>query len=184
MFCLTRWSRMFVLAAFAAMFPALVSAQDRADAATCEKVRADQLDEWGYVPGMSFDSLLEAGLDSTLAKHRDGRRNADRADERLDRAPRLTNGSGLGRYMTIFYPPRLLQQRRGGRTRLLFFVGPDGSTPAFRVFDSSGAPELDLASIRTFREARFSPGLYKGCAVWVTSVMPITWEPGPPPRPY
>ena len=102
---------------------------------------------------------------------------------RLDRAPAIANGAAIQSAMARLYPPELLFTRRGGSTMMAVLVRADGWPDKVRVLHSSGMPALDAASVEVARQLRFSPGVYRGCPVWVFSVMPINWEPGPPPAP-
>jgi outer membrane biosynthesis protein TonB len=60
-------------------------------------------------------------------------------------------------------------------------VAVDGTPARIRVFRSSGMRSLDQASVYVTEQFRFSPGIHRGCPVYSFVMMPVNWEPGPPP---
>ena len=102
-------------------------------------------------------------------------------EPKLDRPPALAKGAAIGPAMSRLYPPELLFTRRGGVAMMALLIRSDGWPDKIRVLRSSGFPTLDAASVEVARQMRFSPGVYRECPVWVFTLMPITWQPGPPP---
>ena len=122
----------------------------------------------------SFDSLFDAAQKRSP-------RDRPNPEDRLDRAPSLLNGRSIANFVSNAYPRDLLLARRGGSTMMAVLVAADGTPARIRVFRTSGIRSLDDASIYVTEQFRFSPGVYRGCPVYTFVMMPVNWDPGPPP---
>jgi TonB family protein len=123
----------------------------------------------------SFDSLFD------IAQRRSPGERPD-PEDRMDRAPALLNGRSIANFVSSAYPRDLLFARRGGSTMMAVLVAADGTPARIRVFRSSGIRSLDEASIYVTEQFRFSPGIYRGCPAYTFVMMPVNWDPGPPPQ--
>jgi TonB family protein len=145
------------------------------DASECAKLATGLLPN-GRSAIAEFDSAYARAL-------RNPNRRGEKSDTlRLDREPFLLNGDFIAGQMGNFYPPALLEMKRGGTTMLAMLIHADGTPDPIRVFRSSREVSLDEASVSTAEQFRFSPGIYRGCPVFVFVLMPVNWVPGPPPR--
>lgn len=71
------------------------------------------------------------------------------------------------------YPPALLQRRVTGVVKLAVTVRVDGTVIAADIYETSGVPEFDKASLDTVRQWRFRPAMRRGEPVQWTVAVPI-----------
>lgn len=60
------------------------------------------------------------------------------------------------------YPVRALNNRQNGLVEAGFLVGPDGAVEDSFIVTSSGVPDLDRATLETYRKCRFTPSTLNG----------------------
>src|SRR5690606_34096348 len=101
-----------------------------------------------FPPGVDPDSVRDAQLDSALVRYREGRVEPEDTTRQLQRPPQLLDPRAVQRLMSVYYPPNLLSNGIGGRTDLMFYVGPDGVPEKFRIAETSGYREMDVASVQ------------------------------------
>ena len=123
----------------------------------------------------SFDSLFDVAQRRAPGERQD-------PEDRMDKAPALLNGRSIASFVSNAYPRDLLFARRGGSTMMAVLVAADGTPARIRVFRSSGIRSLDEASVFVTEQFRFSPGIYRGCPAYTFVMMPVNWDPGPPPQ--
>jgi len=90
--------------------------------------------------------------------------------------PTLLNRNQVANAMVESYPETLRQAGIGGIVRVYFFVNQEGEVQDFRIHDSSGFEELDLAALAVADVYRFSPAMNRDKVVPVWVSLPIEFQ--------
>jgi TonB family protein len=93
-----------------------------------------------------------------------------------DVKPEISNVMDVVRVMQKEYPAHLRDRGIGGTTSLWLLIDPGGNLVRSIIRQGSGRMELDLASEKAVRAARFSPAKAQGKPVAVWIEMPVQFR--------
>jgi TonB family protein len=78
------------------------------------------------------------------------------------------------------YPPKAMRDGKEGVVEAGFLIGPDGTAQESVVVTTSGAPELDRATLVSLGKCRFKPAMVNGQPITGWQILLYKWELDPP----